>query len=98
MLAMVTAAVVALSATSIQVTLSSPLFTSPDHPRTDIGVIAQRTFILANLGVLPVYALWWKIEPVMNALGQPKSLSEGLTPFLRVMMLGQPGECRNKLR
>jgi MATE family multidrug resistance protein len=92
MLSAVTAFVVTLSATSIQVTLSSPLYTSPDHQKTDVGVIAQRAFVLANLGLLPVYALWWFIEPVMRALGQPESLARGLKGFLRVLVVGQPGQ------
>ena len=92
MIMAVTAFVVTLSATSIQVTLSSPLFTSQDYPKTDVGLIAQRAFLLANIGLLPVYALWWFIEPVMHSLGQPDSLAKGLTPFLRVLVLGQPGQ------
>ena len=92
MIMAVTAFVVTLSATSIQVTLSSPLFTSQDYPKTDVGLIAQRAFLLANIGLLPVYALWWFIEPVMRSLGQPDSLANGLTPLLRVLVLGQPGQ------
>jgi len=79
------------------VTLSSPLFTSPDHEKEEVGILLQRSLILANLGAIPIYVLWWFITPVMKFLGQPASLAEGLAPFLKVMILGQPGESLRRL-
>jgi hypothetical protein len=66
MISAVTGSVVALAATSAQVTLSAPIFTSPTQPVTDVGVVLQRTVILANVGMLPIYVLWWNIEAVVR--------------------------------
>lgn len=59
--------------------------------KKEIGIIAQRGFILAHLCVLPMLVVWWFIRPIMIALGQPESLAEGLQGFLRWMMLYVPG-------
>jgi Na+-driven multidrug efflux pump len=59
--------------------------------KKEIGIIAQRGFILAHLCVLPMLVVWWFIKPIMIALGQPESLAEGLQGFLRWMMLYVPG-------
>lgn len=66
MIMSVTGSVVALAATSAQVTLSAPIFTSPTQPVTDVGLVLQRTIALANLGMLPVFCLWWNIEPLVR--------------------------------
>jgi Na+-driven multidrug efflux pump len=68
--------------------------TSQSHSHSgkkEIGIIAQRGFILAHLCVLPMLVVWWFIRPIMIALGQPESLAEGLQGFLRWMMLYVPG-------
>jgi hypothetical protein len=66
--------------------------TSQSHSgKKEIGIIAQRGFILAHLCVLPMLVVWWFIKPIMIALGQPESLAVGLQGFLRWMMLYVPG-------
>jgi hypothetical protein len=75
---------------------SSSTSQSQSHSHThsgkkEIGIIAQRGFILAHLCVLPMLVVWWFIKPIMIALGQPESLAEGLQGFLRWMMLYVPG-------
>lgn len=88
----VTTTVLVLASTSAQTTLSSPLFTSKKPSgKLEIGVIAQRGFILAQLCTLPMLVVWWFIRPIMISLGQPKSLAVGLEKFLRVMILYIPG-------
>lgn len=94
----VTTSVLILSSTAAQTTLSAPLFTlksaNPTHrqnARLEIGILAQRGFILAHLSVLPMIVLWLFIEPIMIALGQPENLAAGLETFLRWMILSVPG-------
>jgi Na+-driven multidrug efflux pump len=71
---------------------SSSTSQSQSHSgKKEIGIIAQRGFILAHLCVLPMLVVWWFIKPIMIALGQPESLAEGLQGFLRWMMLYVPG-------
>ncbi|CDZ98042.1 Uncharacterized membrane protein, predicted efflux pump [Phaffia rhodozyma] len=99
----VTTNLIVIAATSTQMTLSSPLYTSPTHAKTDVGVVLQRTIVLANLGCLPIFVVWWFIEPIMLALGQPPSLAHGLKGYLRLMMFSQPGyalmeACKNFLQ
>lgn len=94
MIQSVTANLIVLAATSAQMTLSSPLFTSSTHSKTDVGIVLQRTFILSNLGCLPIFVIWWFIEPILLALGQPAALAHGLKGYLRVMMFSQPGQSR----
>jgi hypothetical protein len=72
----------------------SPSSTSQSQSHSgkkEIGIIAQRGFILAHLCVLPMLVVWWFIKPIMIALGQPESLAVGLQGFLRWMMLYVPG-------
>lgn len=88
----VTTTVLILSSTAAQTTLSAPLFTSKSpSSKKEIGIIAQRGFILAHLCVLPMIVVWWFIRPIMIALGQPASLAIGLESFLRWMLLYIPG-------
>jgi hypothetical protein len=71
---------------------SSSTSQSQSHSgKKEIGIIAQRGFILAHLCVLPMLVVWWFIKPIMIALGQPESLAVGLQGFLRWMMLYVPG-------
>ncbi len=91
----VTGYLVGLSACSAQMTLSAPLFTSKTNAKTDLGVVAQRSFLLANLACVPVIAIWWNIEPIMLALGQPRSLARGLREYMRYGTFALPGYCEH---
>lgn len=82
---------VVFGATSTQIVLSSPLYTSSKHESRDVGIILQRTLILGNLGILPVICMWWYMEPLMLALHQPPSLAAALGVYMRYYALGQPG-------
>jgi MATE family multidrug resistance protein len=82
------------STTSKSKSKSPSSSTSQSHSHSgkkEIGIIAQRGFILAHLCVLPMLVVWWFIKPIMIALGQPESLAVGLQGFLRWMMLYVPG-------
>lgn len=87
----VTGSIVVLSATSVQMTISAPLFTSRHQSRASVGVVAQRAFILSCLSSIPVTIIWWYVEPIMLAMGQPASLAAGLKPYMRMAILSIPG-------
>jgi MATE family multidrug resistance protein len=88
----VTTTVLILSSTAAQTTLSAPLFTSKSaSAKKEIGIMAQRGFILAHICVIPMAFVWWFIKPIMIALGQPESLANGLQSFLRWNLLSIPG-------
>lgn len=84
MISAVTGSVVALAATSAQVTLSAPIFTAPTQPVTDVGVVLQRTVILANVGMLPIYVLWWNIEAVVRPPCHPAESATGMRCFASI--------------
>ncbi|WVQ71767.1 hypothetical protein IAR50_001308 [Cryptococcus sp. DSM 104548] len=87
----ITGCIMTTAASSVQVTLSAPMFTSSTNPKSDVGVIAQRSFFFANLCTLPVILVWFFIEPLFIYIGQPRELAQGLKSFLRWIVLALPG-------
>lgn len=76
----------ALGGTTALDTLGSQAFTG-GRP-SDLGVHFQRCLAHLWLLFIPVYALWFWIEPVLLALGQEAQLSKDVQSFLRVLGLG----------
>ncbi|KAL0954080.1 hypothetical protein HGRIS_005227 [Hohenbuehelia grisea] len=89
MLAFVTGWCIALGGTTALDTLGSQAFTG-GH-RTDLSIHLQRCIVLLLILFIPVGVVWFFIEPLLLALGQPASLSAGVQRFLRVLVLGAPG-------
>ncbi|KAJ7272572.1 MOP flippase [Mycena haematopus] len=89
MLAFVSGWCVALGGTTALDTLGSQAFTG-GHPQ-DLSIHFQRCIVILWILLLPVCVLWWFIQTILVALGQPASLSRDVQAFLRVLVLGAPG-------
>jgi hypothetical protein len=78
--------IVALGGTTALDTFGSQAFTG-GRP-SDLGVHFQRCLVHLWVLFIPVYALWWWIEPVLLLLGQEPQLSKDVQTFLRILGIG----------
>ncbi|KAF9558331.1 MATE efflux family protein [Agrocybe pediades] len=82
--------IVALGGTTALDTLGSQSFTGGSR-KTDLSVHFQRCVLLLWILLIPVGLLWYYIEPVLLAFGQPGHLARDVQQFLRILIIGAPG-------
>ncbi|KAH8112458.1 MOP flippase [Phellopilus nigrolimitatus] len=81
---------IALGGTTALDTFGSQAFTGGERP-SDVSVHFQRCLIVLWIFLIPVFALWTNIEPVLLVLGQEEKLSRDVQSILRVLIVGAPG-------
>ncbi|KAN0088205.1 MatE domain containing protein [Tylopilus felleus] len=90
MLAYVTGWCIALGGGSALDTLGSQAFTGGVR-KTDLSIHLQRCILLLWALFVPVAVLWYFIEPVLLAIGEPVRLCKDVQDIMRILIIGGPG-------
>ncbi|KAF8448854.1 mate-domain-containing protein [Boletus edulis BED1] len=81
---------IALGGGSALDTLGSQAFTGGIH-KTDLSIHLQRCVVLLWALFVPVAVLWFFIEPVLLAIGEPVSLCKDVQDIMRILIFAAPG-------
>lgn len=80
---------IALGGGSALDTLGSQAFTGGLH-KTDLSIHLQRCVVLLWALFIPVAVLWFFMEPVLLAIGEPVRLCKDVQDILRMLILAAP--------
>ncbi|KAI9464659.1 MATE efflux family protein [Boletus coccyginus] len=81
---------VALGGGSALDTLGSQAFTGGMR-KTDLSIHLQRCVVLLWALFIPVGVLWFFMEPVLLAIGEPASLCKDVQDIMRILIFAAPG-------
>ncbi|KAG8221086.1 MOP flippase [Butyriboletus roseoflavus] len=81
---------IALGGGSALDTLGSQAFTGSTR-KTDLSIHFQRCVVLLWALFIPVAVLWFFMEPVLLAIGEPARLCKDVQDIMRILILSAPG-------
>ena len=81
---------IALGGGSALDTLGSQAFTGGIH-KTDLSIHLQRCVVLLWILFIPVGVLWFFMEPILLAIGEPVRLCKDVQDIMRVLIVAAPG-------